>query len=103
MVLEGASPSVRLEATEPDDVPRHYFFGENRAANVRAFGEVWYRQVYPGVDLRLYAYQNTLKYEFIVAPGVDPSVVRMRYDGADELHLDEGNLIVKHSLGQVKE
>ena len=103
VVLEGANPATRLEANEPDDVPRHYFFGENHAASVRSFAEVWYRQIYRGVDLRLYAYQNTLKYEFIVAPGVDPSVVRMRYDGADDLRLDDGNLILNHSLGQVKE
>lgn len=103
VVFEGAGSGVRLEASQPDDVPRHYFFGEKRAASVRAFGEVWYRQIYRGVDLRLYAYQNTLKYEFIVAPGTDPSVVRMRYDGADDLRLDEGNLVLKHSFGQVKE
>lgn len=103
VVLEGANPAARLEANEPDDVPRTYFFGENRAASVRACAEVWYRQIYRGVDLRLYAYQNTLKYEFIVAPGIDPSVVRMRYDGADGLRLDEGNLVVTHSLGTVKE
>lgn len=103
VVLEGANPATRLEANDPDDVPRQYFFGGKRAASVRAYGEVWYRRVYPGVDLRLYAYQNTLKYEFIVAPGVDPSVVRMRYDGADDLRLDEGNLVLKHRFGQVKE
>lgn len=103
VVFEGAGSDVRLEASQPDDVPRHYFFGEKRAAHVRAYGEVWYRQIYRGVDLRLYAYQNTLKYEFVVAPGVDPSVVRLRYDGADGLRLDDGNLVVSHSLGEVKE
>lgn len=103
VVLEGANPAARLEAKDPDDVPRHYFFGSAKAANVHAYAEVWYRQIYRGVDLRLYAYQNTLKYEFVVAPGTDPSAVRMRYDGADAVRLDDGNLVVEHSLGRVKE
>ncbi len=103
LVLEGASPAVRLEAAQPDGVPRTYFRGEGRSATVSAFGEVWYRQVYPGVDLRLYAYQAGLKYEFVVAPGADPAAIRLRYDGADAVRVQDDNLVVSHSLGELKE
>jgi hypothetical protein len=103
LVFEGANPAARLEAAQPDGVPRAYFLGNRQAARIQGFGEVWYRQVYPGVDLRLYAYQAGLKYEFVVAPGADPSVIRLRYDGADELRLENGNLRVRHSLGELKE
>ncbi|MCY7349805.1 MAG: gliding motility-associated C-terminal domain-containing protein [Cytophagaceae bacterium] len=104
VVLEGASPNVRLEGVQPDEVGRSYFLGDRQASGVQAFGEIWYRNIYPGVDLRLYTYQNTtLKYEFVVAPGANPNAIRMRYDGADQLTITENNLVVKTSLGSFKE
>lgn len=103
VALEGANPEPRAEGLQPDGVPRTYFLGERSASNVPAFSEIWLREVYPGIDLRLYAHQSTLKYEFVVAAGASPSVIRLRYDGADALSLENGNLHVAHRFGTMKE
>ena len=103
VTLDGASPNARLEGNQPDAVGRSYFLGQRQAADVATFAEVWYRGIYPGIDLRLYTYQATMKYEFVAAPGANPAAIRMRYDGADGLNLTEGNLVVKTSLGSFKE
>ncbi|MBC7892544.1 MAG: PKD domain-containing protein, partial [Sphingobacteriaceae bacterium] len=103
VILEGANPDPRAEGLQPDGVPRNYFLGERSAHNVPAFSEVWLREVYPGIDLRLYAHQTTLKYEFVVAAGFSPSAIRLRYDGANALSLENGNLHVAHRFGTMKE
>ncbi|MBK9761663.1 MAG: gliding motility-associated C-terminal domain-containing protein [Flavobacteriales bacterium] len=66
------------------------------------FGEVVLHDLYPGIDLRIDGAQG-LKYEFIVQPGVDPAQISMRFEGQDELRLEEGKLRVVTSAGDVIE
>ena len=44
-----------------------------------------------------------LKYDLVVAPGVDPGIIRMRYEGQDGLALREGALKVTTSIGVITE
>lgn len=66
------------------------------------FPEVVVRGIYPGIDLRLDG-RSGLKYDLLVAPGVDPSVVRMRFEGQDALGLENGRLLVTTTAGVVIE
>ncbi len=69
--------------------------------HVPTYGKVDYQEVYPGIDLVYYGNQRQLEYDFIVAPGVDPSAIRLRFAGADRLEIDgQGNLLL-HTLGGV--
>ena len=47
-----------------------------------------YEEVYPGIDLVYYGKEGQLEYDFIVAPGADPNVIALEFDGADKLELD---------------
>ena len=44
-----------------------------------------------------------LKYDIHVAPGSDPSLIRFTYEGADDIQLRNGALIVSTSLGRMTE
>ncbi|SDL85088.1 DUF7948 domain-containing protein [Siphonobacter aquaeclarae] len=105
--FEGASPSTQLAGDLPDGVSRNYFLGNDPgrwASDVKGFGEVRYRDLYPGIDLRLFAHHATIKYEFIVRPGADPSLIRMKYEGADDLSVStQGNLQIKTTFGEFRE
>jgi hypothetical protein len=47
---------------------------------------------------------RNLKSEFVVAPGVDPAVIRMRYRGAGELRVgDDGSLIIPMGSDEFRE
>jgi hypothetical protein len=48
---------------------------------VPSYEQIRYRNLYPGIDLRLFAHNGTAKYEFIVSPGADPGQIRMAYEG----------------------
>ena len=48
-----------------------------------------YRDLYPGVDLVYRAEGRNLKSEYIVAPEADPGRIRIRYEGASGLSVDQ--------------
>jgi uncharacterized repeat protein (TIGR01451 family) len=94
----GASTSPQVEGKTRLRGVIHERKGRDRSAwrsNVPAFGEVVYRDLYEGVDLRYAESGGRLKATYTVAPGVDPSVIRWRYDGAGQARVDTaGNLRV---------
>ena len=49
---------------------------------VEQFARVRHAGVYDGIDLEFYGNQQRLEYDFLVAPGADPSTIRVRFDGA---------------------
>jgi hypothetical protein len=77
----------------------NYFIGNDPArwrTGIPAFARVEYSGVYPGVDLAYYGRQGHLEYDFIVAPGADPSAIHMDLRGARSLHIDSnGNLVLE--------
>lgn len=83
----------------------NFFLGndpEQWGTGCRVFGEVTLEDVWPGVDLRLDG-RHGLKYEFLVEPGTDPAIIRLRYAGHDHLSLKQGELVVSTSAGVVVE
>ncbi|WP_247233728.1 PKD domain-containing protein [Telluribacter sp. SYSU D00476] len=105
--FEGSNSTVTLTSLHPHSSRYSYFLGTDPshwASDVAAFGEVIYKNLYPGIDLRVFAYQSTLKYEFIIQPGADASRIRMLYEGATGLSTNEhGQVVVETTVGQFKE
>ncbi len=67
---------------------------------VRSFGSIEYPSLYEGIDLRFYTEGPMLKYEFVLDPFVDPSVIEMEYTDVDGVSLDgDGDLIVRTPVG----
>lgn len=66
------------------------------------YGEVVYRNLWPGVDLTFRGTAGTLKYSFLVRPGADASAIRLAYRGARALSVDEkGNLHVRTAIASL--
>ncbi len=103
--LTGSQTAV-LEGIHPAEVGTTYLLGNDPArhvSNAPAFGEVIYHDIYPGIDLRIYSFYETLKYEFTVKPGADPTPVRLTYAGADAVTIYDGKLVVKTSVTSFSE
>ncbi|MFK7968721.1 MAG: gliding motility-associated C-terminal domain-containing protein [Bacteroidia bacterium] len=85
---------------------RNFFIGNDKSrwkGNVPEYGMVTYEQLWPGIDLRVYSYGEAIKYDFVVAPGVDPNLIRLHFDGADKLSIEDGELVVKTSVRTLTE
>jgi hypothetical protein len=83
----------------------NYMFGADQRRwrlGIPTYGRVQYRDVYPGIDLVYYGSDGELEYDFIVRAGADPSVIRLRLDGA-HLSLDgSGDLVGQASGGEIR-
>jgi len=82
MHLVGANPHPQV--TGLDELPgkSNYFFGNDPAqwhTNIPTYAKVKYENVYPGIDLVYYGNQQQLEYDFVVAPGTDPKIIRLGF------------------------
>lgn len=85
---------------------RNYFIGRDRskwASFVRVHQSVRYPELYEGIDLLVYSESHGLKYDWILAPGADVSQIKVKYDGADDLFLDDGRLFIRTSINHLIE
>ncbi len=101
-----ANPQVQVHGDEAAACYHNYYIGNDRtrwAANVPVFHEVFYEELYDGVDLLLSQEDAHLKYEFHIAPGSSPSLIRLDYDGIQNLFISKGNLIITTSVMQIAE
>ena len=104
LTLEGAAP----RATRPENLlpgVSNYFLGDDPRAwrtGVPHYARVRYVEVYPGIDLVYYSADGELEYDFLLAPGADAARIRMSYDGAHAMHVDEsGDLRIAIDGGEV--
>lgn len=84
----------------------NYFIGNDKskwANNVHRYGSITYPNLYNGIDLKLYSSEDNFKYDFIVQPKADPSVIQFNYDGLDGVSIKDGNLILSTSIGEMIE
>jgi hypothetical protein len=85
----------------------NYFLGRDPsryAARVPSYSGVLYPGIYDGIDLKLYASGGNLKYDFIVAPGADPSCIQGVYSGVERVTFDaSGRLIIPTVSGELIE
>jgi hypothetical protein len=107
MKLVGGNAAPPMAGLEKLSGKANYFIGSDPKqwrANVPSFAKVKYSEVYPGVDLIYYGNQRQLEYDLIVAPRVDPRVIKLSFDGARDIRIDRnGNLILKMDGGEVRQ
>jgi hypothetical protein len=92
LTLEG-NQRGQFEGVDKSPVPTNYFGRNSRS--IDAFARLRQVGVYPGIDIVYYGKGQTMEYDFELAPGADPSRIRMRFDGADSVHLGpQGQVIL---------
>ena len=97
MSIVGARGDAVANPQRPLAGVSHYLFGNDSKrwlTDVRGYGEIAYRDVYRGVDVVYYGNQQQLEYDFVVAPGVSPKSIALKFDGAVRLHLNQASDLV---------
>lgn len=103
--LEGAVISkAQIAAQEPTAHTFNYYLGgtQCRESGLHGYSRLVVGNVYPGIDWVLYAAHGglSLKYDFLVHPGADPSMIRLLYRGKEPLVLKDGQTLqLRTSLG----
>lgn len=105
--LDGARPPGRIAGVDGLPGKSHYLRGSEvrrSATDIPTYGKVRYESVYRGIDLVYYGNQQQLEYDFIVAPGIDPAVIRVRFQGMDSQRIaDDGELVLGVGRREVRQ
>ena len=107
MTLVNANPQSQAAGHDALPGKSNYFIGNDPAkwrTNIPTYAKVKYESVYPGVDLVYYGNHGQLEYDFVVAPGADPRLVTLAFEGAREVHIDaRGDLVLGVEGGEVRQ
>jgi hypothetical protein len=107
MSLIGANPDPAIAGRDALAGKVNYLRGNDREqwqTGVSTYQKVAYDSVYPGVDLVYYGKGQELEYDFVVAPGADPSPIQLHFDGATDMTIDAGgDLVLDTPAGEVRQ
>ena len=82
----------------------NYYLGNDptkwRSA-IATYGKVKYVGIYPGIDAVFYGNQRQLEYDFVIAPGADPTQISLGLTGAKPRLDTEGNVVLKMADGDL--
>lgn len=101
-----ANPKARLVADKALPHYNNYFIGNDPsrwASECRLYLGITIKDIYPGIDLRYYSSNGTLKYDLIVNPGGKVADIALQYTGADKLEVKNKKLVVGTSVGELQE
>jgi hypothetical protein len=108
MQLAGANSTVEPIGEERLPGKVNYFVGSDPTkwhAGIPTYAKVRYTSIYPGIDLIFHGNPSAdgqLEFDFAVAPHAAPRAIRLRFRGANHLHLAaNGDLIVTTSGGSL--
>ena len=106
MSLVGANPGSKAAGIDQLPGTSNYYIGNDPTkwrVNVPSYEAVSYRDIYQGVDLVYYGNQRRLENDFVVAPGVDPGVIALAFQGAQKIAIGQaGDLLLQTADGQVQ-
>jgi hypothetical protein len=98
-LLDASLPVIKTEEKSTD-----YIHFVSRQIVAHHYKKVVYENVYPGIDWVIYTTEEGMKYDFIVHPGADPSMIKMKFNHHSVLKIDQqGQLIHANRLGQFTE
>ena len=106
VTFEGANLNAAVRGAAETGDKTNYILGNDPqrwAHDVPSYAEVRYQELYAGTNLRFYTHDNQLEYDLELATGADPSRIRLRYDGQQQLRVIEGALHITTSVGKVVE
>lgn len=106
VTFEGANPNPDVSGADMISEYFNYYLGNNAAkwaAKVRGYHQVDYKNIYNSINLRISSDAGNLKYDIIVQPLGNPNVINLTYEGTDGISINNGNLVVKTSVGTVTE
>jgi hypothetical protein len=106
MNLVGANANAQLAGQHELQGKVNYMIGNDRSkwrTGIPTFRKVHYDDVWPGVDMLWYGTHTELEYDFVVKPGSEVARVRLAFEGAETMRLDDqGNLLITSNGEEVK-
>jgi len=104
--FKGCNAVTAAEKLQKGPDYENFFLGNDKSkwqGNVSNYHQVILRNLYNGIDYEAITSATGLKYNFYVKPGVDPSVIKLEYEGAGKMKLKDGALMFRLAVNEVIE
>src|SRR6266480_985479 len=106
MQVAGGDPYAQMVSHDSLPGVSNYLAGKdprNWQTNVPRYARVGYRDIYPGINLTFHGSEQQLEFDFVIAPGSDPTPIGLRFDGAKRVSTDAaGDLILASDAGNLR-
>jgi len=102
---EGSFKNIQASGIKAE-VYYNYFYGNDAskwASEIHPTDELLVKELYPGIDLRLFSDGNTLKYNLECAPGADIAAIRMQYIGVNDISVTNDRVNIYTSVQNLSE
>lgn len=73
------------------------------ALHVKAYEDITFEEIYPGIDLHYYEENIGLKYDYLVKANADLKKIKIEIKGAEIVLRPDGSLLLRTSIGDVCE
>jgi len=96
----------QIQGREPLSHYHNYYLGKNPdnwKTNVPLYEQVYYKNIYPNIDLVTYSEHVHFKHDWIIQPNGNPENIQIQYKGLDNIYLKNGNLYLITSVGELIE
>jgi len=104
MTFVGSDPLAVARGADRLAGTQSYMIGDRRhwALDVPRFGTAHIVDLYEGIEGRFSVDKGRARYDLVVAPGTEPRVVAVRFEGGEGLHrTSAGDLTIETSIGRI--
>lgn len=104
--FQGANSNIAYSTEQKQNSYFNFYIGNDKTkwkGGVGSFGKISQKNVYNGIDVNTYSKQNSLEYDFVVAPGADPNQIKLSFEGIVPTLDANGSLHFKTSVNEVIE
>ncbi len=104
MKWDGAAIIEQTVPLQPNSAYHNYYIGNDPkkwAENVKLYSEVILKNVWQGIDIRLYFQRHNLRYDFNVAATAEPESIKLAFKGAQSVEIDKNTLRLGTQMGTV--
>ncbi|HEX3587867.1 MAG TPA: SBBP repeat-containing protein [Candidatus Angelobacter sp.] len=102
----GANAHPEMIAEHPLPGRINYLIGRDPAnwhTNLPTYGQVRYRDLFPGVDAVFFGKDGEIEYDMVLSPGSDLGKISFGLEGVQSMRLaDNGDLVLKLANGEVR-
>lgn len=99
-----AHPEMVAEGPLPGRI--NYLIGRDSAnwrTDLPTYGQVRYRNLFPGVDAVFFGKDGEIEYDLVLSPGADPGKISFGLEGVQSMRLaSNGDLVLKLANGEVR-
>ncbi|HKC69376.1 MAG TPA: SBBP repeat-containing protein, partial [Bacteroidia bacterium] len=106
MEFIGGLPNATTNQLNIKPFYHNYYQGKDSkkwASHVPISDGVFYTDLYSGISLKAFSDNNNFRYDFIISPTSNASLIQMKFTGQTKLAVQNGKLIIGTSLGDISQ